>query len=126
MGGGIRIKMERPFHRCFTEIIIDNNQIKNNVITNKSNWQEANLLEELNLAGGGGQVDFSWVCAAGLSEPVPIILVVYSVTKNRSNLSYVWENVIFTIPAVNIQGMVQIITTPAHQLCPLEAKNGVT
>ena len=93
MGGGIRIKMELPFHRCFTEIIIDNNQIKNNVITNKSNWQEANLLEELNLVGGGGQVDFCWVCAAGLSEPVPIILVVYSVTKNRPNLSYVWETV---------------------------------
>ena len=86
-GGGIRIKMVHPFHRYFTGIIIDN----------KSNWQEAYLLEELNLAGGGGEVDFCWVCAAGLSEPVPIILVVYSVTKNRPNLSYVWENVIFTI-----------------------------
>ena len=32
----------------FTEIIIDNNQIKHNVITSKSNWQEGNLLEELN------------------------------------------------------------------------------
>ena len=87
MGGGIRIKMVRPFHRYFTGIIIDN----------KSNWQEAYLLEELNLAAGGGEVDFCWVCAAGLSEPVPIILVVYSVTKNRPNLSYVWQNVIFTI-----------------------------
>ena len=28
--------------------------IKHNVITNKSNWQEANLLEELNLARGRG------------------------------------------------------------------------
>ena len=87
MGGGIRIKMVRPFHRYFTGIIIDN----------KSNWQEAYLLEELNLTGGGGEVDFCWVCATGLSEPVPIILVVYSVTKNRPNLSYVWQNVIFTI-----------------------------
>ena len=98
--------------------------IKHNVITNKSNWQEANLLEKLTWLGGG--VNFCWVCAAGLSEPVPIILIVYSVTKNRPNLSYFWENVIFTIPAVNIQGMVQIITTPAHQLCPLEAKSGIT
>ena len=40
--------MERPFHMYFTEIIIDNNQIKRNVITSKSNWQEGNLLEELN------------------------------------------------------------------------------
>ena len=76
--------------------------IKHNVITNKSNWQEANLLEELNLARGrgGGVVSFCWVCAAGLSKPVAIILVVYSVTKNRPNLSYFWENVIFTIPAI--------------------------
>ena len=50
-GGGIRIKMEHPFHRYFSEIMID---IKHNVITNKSNWQEANLLEELNLARGRG------------------------------------------------------------------------
>ena len=40
--------MEHPFHMYFTEIIIDNNQIKRNVITSKSNWQEGNLLEELN------------------------------------------------------------------------------
>ena len=51
-----------------------------NVITNKSNWQEANLLEKLTGLGRGG-VNFCWVYAAGLSEPVPIILVVYSVTK---------------------------------------------
>ena len=121
--------MERPFHMYFTEIIIDNNQIKCDVITSKSNWQEGNLLEELNpgevvVWRGGGK----FFAAAGLSEPYPIILVVYSVAKNRPNLSYFWENVIFTIPAVNtgIRGMVQIITTPAPQLCPLEAKNGIT
>ena len=33
--------------------------IKHNVITNKSNWQEANLLEELNLARGGGGLIFA-------------------------------------------------------------------
>ena len=65
--------MERPFHMYFTEIIIDNNQIKCNVITSKSNWQEGNLLEELNPGevvvwrGGGGK----FFAAAGLSEPLP-------------------------------------------------------
>ena len=45
--------------------------IKHNVITNKSNLQEPNLLEELNLGevvGGGG--------AAGLSEPLPHYTVI--------------------------------------------------
>ena len=64
--------MERPFHMYFTEIIIDNNQIKRNVITSKSNWQEGNLLEELNpgevvVWRGGGK----FFAAAGLSEPLP-------------------------------------------------------
>ena len=58
------------------------------------------LIGEVNLVGGGGGGGFCWVCAAGLSEPVSIILVVYSVTKNRPSLSYFWENVIFTIPAI--------------------------
>ena len=66
--------MERPFHMYFTEIIIDNNQIKRNVITSKSNWQEGNLLEELNPGevvvwrGGGGGKFFA---DAGHSEPLP-------------------------------------------------------
>ena len=74
----------------------------------------------------GGGVNFLLLLAS--QNPYPIILVVYSVAKNRPNRSYFWENVIFTIPAVNtgIRGMVQIITTPAPQLCPLEAKNGIT
>ena len=74
--------------------------------------------------GGGG----NFLLLLASQNPYPIILVVYSVAKNRPNLSYFWENVIFTIPAVNtgIRGMVQIITTPAPQLCPLEAKNGIT
>ena len=65
--------MERPFHMYFTEIIIDNNQIKRSVITSKSNWQEGNLLEELNPGevvvwrGGGGKI----FAVAGLSEPLP-------------------------------------------------------
>ena len=63
--------MERPFHMYFTEIIIDNNQIKCNVITSKSNWQEGNLLEELNpeevVVWRGGK----FFAAAGLSEPLP-------------------------------------------------------
>ena len=122
--------MERPFHMYFTEIIIDNNQIKRNVITSKSNWQEGNLLEELNpgevVVWRGGGVNFLLLLAS--QNPYPIILVVYSVAKNRPNLSYFWENVIFTIPAVNtsIRRMVQIITTPDPQLCLLEAKNGIT
>ena len=77
-------------------------------------------MEELN---PGEVVGVNFLLPLASQNPYPIILVVYPVTKNRPNLSYFWENVKFTIPAVNIQGMVQIITTPAPQLCPLEAKN---
>ena len=54
--------------------------------------------------GGGGEgeggrgtwVNLCWVCATGLSEPLPII--VYSVANYRRHLSNVLANVIFAIP----------------------------
>ena len=42
--------------------------------------------------GGGTWVTFCWVCAAGLSEPHPII--VYSVANYRPHLSHFGENFI--------------------------------
>ena len=51
--------------------------------------------------GGVTWVNFCWVCAAGLSEPITHYSLVYSVVKYRPHLSYFWENVIFTIPPGN-------------------------
>ena len=45
---------------------------------------------------GGTWVNFCRVCAAGLSEPYPII--VYFLANYRPHLSHFLENVIFTIP----------------------------
>ena len=49
-------------------------------------------LSPLSRGGGGTWVRFCWVCAAGLSEPHPII--VYSVANYRPHLSHFWANVI--------------------------------
>ena len=42
--------------------------------------------------GGDTWVRFCWVCAAGVSEPPPII--VYSVANYRPHLGHSWPNVI--------------------------------
>ena len=51
------------------------------------------LLSPVLCSGGGGTwVKFCWVCAAGFSEPLPII--VYSVASYRPHLSHFWANII--------------------------------
>ena len=47
---------------------------------------------------------------------------IYRITHSESFIVPQMVNVVNT----GIRGMVQIITTPAPQLCPLEAKNGIT
>ena len=62
--------------------------------------------------GGGGLtwVKFCWVCAAGFSEPYPII--VNSVTSYRPNLSHFWANVIvISTTEFNASRLLNIKTT---------------
>ena len=49
--------LSEPFEKTFLTF-----QIKHNVITNKSNWQEANLLEKLTWLGGGGLIFAGYMC----------------------------------------------------------------
>ena len=45
---------------------------------------------------GGTWVNFCWVCAAGLSEPLPHYIIVYSVANYRPHDSLFWENMLFS------------------------------
>ena len=50
------------------------------------------LAREYYSAGEGGTwVNFRWECAAGFSEPLPLIIV-YSVANYRPHLSHFWAN----------------------------------
>ena len=46
--------------------------------------------------GGSTWVNFCWVCAAGLSEPLPFI--VYFMANYRPHLGHFWVNVILATP----------------------------
>ena len=50
---------------------------------------------------GDTWINVCWVCAAGLSEPLPDIIV-YFVANYRPHLSHFWANVIFTIPTLSL------------------------
>ena len=49
--------------------------------------------------GGGTWVKFCWVCAAGISEPLPhySLFLVYSVANYKPHLSHFWANDFLTL-----------------------------
>ena len=47
--------------------------------------------EYYSVGEGGTWVNFRWECAAGFSEPLPLIIV-YSVANYRPHLSHFWAN----------------------------------
>ena len=57
------------------------------------------ILEEPGGGGGGTWVKFCWVCAAGISEPLPhySLFLVHFVAKYRPHLSHFWANGFLTL-----------------------------
>ena len=49
--------------------------------------------------GGGTWVKFCWVCAAGISEPLPhySLFLVYFVANYKPHLSHFWANDFLTL-----------------------------
>ena len=45
---------------------------------------------------GGNWVSFCWVCAAGLSEPLPHYILFYSVANYRPHVNHFWANMLFS------------------------------
>ena len=57
------------------------------------------ILDIKTLSRGDTGVKFCWVCAAGISEPLPhyILFLVYFVANYKPHLSHVWANDFLTL-----------------------------
>ena len=67
--------------------------------------------------GGGTLVDFCWVCAAGFSEP--LLIIVYSVASYRPHLSHFWANaIVISRMEVSASGLLSIKATAGTTFQP--------